>query len=117
MHEIELLRWFESYLSDRMQYLRYNGALSDEAVCNYGVPQGGILFTILFIIYVNDIVRCVDDGVEVVMYADDTTEYASGSSVDECTTKIKGALSNISDWRGYNCLTLFTQKSMYMDGV
>ena len=108
------LRWFESYLCDRRQYARYNGELSDEAVCNYGVPQGGILPSILFITYINDIVRCVGGGAELVMYADDTTVYASGASVEECTTKIIGALNNINEWMENNSLALNTQKSTYM---
>ena len=78
------------------------------------MPQGGILSSILFIIYINDIVRCVGGGAELVMYADDTTVYASGASVEECTTKINGALNNINEWMENNSLTLNTQKSTYM---
>ena len=78
------------------------------------MPQGGILSSILFIIYINDIVRCVGGGAELVMYADDTTVYASGASVEECTTKINGALNNINEWMEDNSLTLNTQKSTYM---
>ena len=90
--------------------MRDNGELSDEALCNYGVPQGGILSSILFIIYVNDIVMCVGGGAELVVYANDTTVYASGASVEECSTKINGALNNINEWIENNSLTLNTQK-------
>ena len=78
------------------------------------MPQGGILSSILFIIYINDIVRCVGGGAELVMYAVDTTVYASGAFVEECTTKINGALNNINEWMENNSLTLNTQKSTYM---
>ena len=40
--------------------------------------------------------------------------YASGASVEECTTKINGALNNINEWMENNSLTLNTQKSTYM---
>ena len=50
-----ILKWFESYLTDRSQYVTYNGIKSNTSFLNCGVPQGSILGTLLFIIFINDI--------------------------------------------------------------
>ena len=49
------LKWFQSYLSDRCQYVTYIGQESSKKAINCGVPQGSILGPLLFIIYVNDL--------------------------------------------------------------
>ena len=52
-----VFKWFESYLSYRIQYVKYNGILSKTAVIKYGVPQGSILGPLLFILYLNDLYK------------------------------------------------------------
>ena len=47
------LNWFSSNLSNRFQAVRINSELSDKLPVQSGVPQGSILWPILFNIYVN----------------------------------------------------------------
>jgi hypothetical protein len=63
------LRWFQSYLSDRKQFIYYDGINSSPSNINTGVPQGSILGPLLFLIYINDIIN-VSDKFNFVLYAD-----------------------------------------------
>ena len=68
------LKWFESYLTNRSQYVLFNGEKSDIRDITYGVPQGSILGSLLFILYINDF-SGVSDILFCVLFADDTNIF------------------------------------------
>ena len=45
---------FKSYLTNRTQYVQYGNSESETKTITHGVPQGSILRSLLFILYVND---------------------------------------------------------------
>ena len=69
----DLLKWFESYLSQRRQQVVIGAENSEIKYTNAGVPQGSILGPILFLIYINDIVNDISSNIK--LFADDTSIY------------------------------------------
>ena len=65
-----------SYLTNRFQYVEYEGIKSKNASITTGVPQGCILCPLLFLIYINNL-PTVSNKLEMLMYADDTTLYCN----------------------------------------
>ena len=74
----------ESYFSNRKQMVRIGKINSGFIDLNLGVPQGSVLGSLLFLIYINDLPVFLSDYF-VRLFADDTTMLFSGGSTDECT--------------------------------
>ena len=72
------LAWCSHFLTGRYQRVRVGNALSPPEPLRAGVPQGAILSPLLFSLYVNDIVSCVDS--EVNLFAHDTSVYVTDKS-------------------------------------
>ena len=50
-----VIKWFESYLSNRKFLVCIDNIFSEAGTLKYGVPQGSILGPLLFLLYVNDL--------------------------------------------------------------
>ena len=48
-------RWFESYLSNRKQFITYDDKQINIEIISCGVPQASISGPLLFLIFVNDL--------------------------------------------------------------
>ena len=67
--------WFKDYLHQPFQRVVVDGAVSDWAHVTSGVPQGSILDPMLFVIFINDLLDFVPDGISTGLDADDTKLY------------------------------------------
>jgi ribonuclease P/MRP protein subunit RPP40 len=70
------LDWIRVFLVNSYQSVRIGACISPFCPVISGVPQGSILGPVLFIIFVNDIARFVDDDVSVKLFADDAKMYS-----------------------------------------
>ena len=53
----QVLKWFESYLHNRKQFLMIDGVKSDVKDLQFGVPQGSVHGPILFSLYISSLGR------------------------------------------------------------
>ena len=108
-----MLDWFKSYLTDRDQYVSYNGYTSGYKRVKCGVPQGSILGPLLFLIYVNDIAS-VSDSLLGIMFADDTNMFLSGTDMYKLQQTLNVELEKINLWIQVNKLSLNINKTHFM---
>ena len=81
----------------------------------YGVPQGSVLGPQLFLIYINDIINCFyTDDIKLVLYADDTNIFITGSNKIDLITKGNGVLKTINKYMKSNLLHINLEKCCFM---
>ena len=97
--------WFQSYLKNQSQRVSVKSTLSQPQTINSGVPQGSILGSLLFLIYINDMPLFIK-RINTMLYADDATISASG----KCIVDIKNTLSAASSWCSKNDMILSLPK-------
>ena len=83
---------------------------SEELVVTSGVLQGSILGPHLFIVYINDLLRCVKHCF-VNMYVDDTVLYLVGPTVHSLIFYSNQDLQCVSEWLEDNNLVLNVSKT------
>ena len=79
-----ILKWVETFLSDRVQAVRVGTVTSQKEKVMSGVPQGSVLGPALFLVFINDLPDVVKSTVN--LFADDTKLYRSVGSDSECNT-------------------------------
>ena len=104
-----------SYLSDRQQYTSILDEKSMLKPVRYGVPQGSVLGPLLFLIYINDIINCFHtDDIKLVLYADDTNIFITGSNKIDLITKGNEVLKTINKYMKSNLLHINLEKCCFM---
>ena len=107
------LKLLKSYLSDRTQYVIYDGIQSTTLPISCGVPQGSILGPLLFIITLNDIGN-VSEFLYTILYADDTCVLLNGKDYMNLVNFLNSELNKLSTWLCENKLSLNVQKTYFM---
>ena len=107
------LKWFKSYLSDRQQYVTYNGVSSQLKNINCGVPQGSVLGPLFLLLYITDLSNVCKCTMPL-FFADDTNLFINGSNINELESSINSELAEIAKWLKVNKLSLNINKTHYM---
>ena len=108
-----ILDWFRSYLSDRKQYVFFNGQSSELLKNSCGVPQGSVLGPLLFLIYVNDLPN-ISKILKFYLFADDTNIYYESKSLINLENTINKELDKLYLWLNVNRLSLNIDKTNFI---
>ena len=91
-----LLNWFQSYLTNRFQGVVIPGGISEWLEILAGVPQGSILGPLLFIMFINDIVKEIHSNIR--LFADDTSLYIIVDFPDSAAQILNVDLERLYEW-------------------
>jgi len=111
------LKWFRSYLSDRVQCVKIGNYRSVWKPLSCGVPQGSILGPLLFTLYIGPLGKIVSDcGLQYHIYADDTQLYLgfpceTEHSITSSLESVENCVAMIKCWMNRNFLKLNDSKS------
>ena len=98
--------WLKSYLSIRRKFVQINEKekTSLETI-SFSVPQGSILGTLLFLLYVNDL-KNASNILDPIMLADDTNLFFTHNYIRYLFQVVNQELENINQWFISNKLSL-----------
>ena len=91
-----LLKLFQSFLSNRQQRVVLNGQLSNWAPVLAGIRQGSILGPLLFLIYMNDLPDDLESQSK--LFADDTSLFSTVHDPSKSAKLLNDDLQKISVW-------------------
>jgi hypothetical protein len=112
-----VLRWFESYLTDRIQAVIVDGHLSAPVAVTCGVPQGSVLGPILFVLYTKPLTSIIQNhSVTPHSYADDSQlqKRALPNEIPQLITSMQECISDVKTWMTLNSLKLNDDKTEVM---
>jgi hypothetical protein len=107
-----VLRWFESYLSNRSQCVDINSKISSPKYINISVMQGSVLGPLLFLIFINDLPKATI--LKTLLFADDACTLHSDKNLRNLITKVNTELQKIANWFSANKLVVNVSKCKYI---
>ena len=96
-----------------MQYVTNDSLKSEREIIKCGIPQGSILGSLPFLIYINDL-AIVSRNTLPVLCADDTNIFSTGKNLSQLRGFLNEHRVNIEEWLRCNRLSLDVLKTNYM---
>ncbi len=107
---IPFARWLRDFLSNRTARVQINGERGDSAPLRQGLPQGGVLSPLLFLLNIDDLRSVVPETVKVALFADDVPLISSHYNKLVAEKGLQRAVTAVADWSASKKMVLNTDK-------
>ena len=91
-----------NFLKERQFRVKIGSTLSDLFRQEVGVPQGSILSPTLFMLKINDITKCLNQGVDSSLYVDDFLISLKGRNMLTTERQLQSCLNKLEKWCNEN---------------
>ena len=108
----DLYRWFSSYIENRSQAVVLQGYTSGWTSVPSGVPQDSVLGTLLFTLFIADVVNCFKHSY-VLLYADDMKVHKIIRDISD-THQLQSDLNRFEEYCKHNLLQFNVSKCFQM---
>ena len=108
------LNFFRRYITNRSQTTTVNNFISAKDTVTYGTAQGSVLGPLIYIIYVNDILKLLSDEYNIFLYADDMLIMHKNENVPNMIEGLQQKLDSVMTWCACNKLTVNREKTKFM---
>jgi len=114
----DLIRWMESFLSERMVEMIIEGNAMERHPVEAGVPQGSPVSLILFAIYTSGLIKWVEEYVsaEGLSFVEDLSWVAAGRGVNQVIRMLERCAARSIEWgsrRGQRSVSAKTQEALF----
>jgi hypothetical protein len=93
-------------IKDKTNTINY----SNWDLVKHGVPQGSILGSLCFLLYISDLPTVTAKNAKLVLYADDTSFIITNPSPIEFANKLNKVFTDVNEWFRNNLLSLILTK-------
>ena len=80
----------------------------------YGVPQGSILGPLLFLVYINDLLKAIENKAVPIKFADDTSILITSPNNIQFQSDLNLVSGQINKWFKVNLLSLNFDKTYFI---
>jgi hypothetical protein len=101
--------WFRSYLTNRQSWVHVSGTLSLPFQVTSGVPQGSVLGSFLFNIFIDDLCNSIKHC-NLLFFADDLKIFRVVRSPHDCLF-LQSDINSVNDWCTANTMRLNSDKT------
>ena len=96
----KMLQYCQNFMSNRKFKVLNGNTASSERLQKNGVPQGGVLSVVLFLIAMESLkkIRSKNSGVNILTYADDIVAYISHKDKNVIQSNLQNLLKDLEEW-------------------
>ena len=105
-----MVKWLRGFLNDRRGRVRLDGVTGRSMKLQQGVPQGAVLYSLLFLFYIDGIRNSAPEGVSVSMYADDIAVWSQHKDKLRAQAMVQEAVEAFGNWSSEHRLSLNPSK-------